>query len=184
MKPKIFVRGDVDGFFGLFVDNLVQLILIDQLCRHVCQLPDALVSGRILPAAAVSVLVGNLAYAWQGRRLMRATGRDDVTALPYGINTPSLLAFVFFIMAPIYHAEKGEDPARAATLAWQAGLMACVISGLMECAGAFVGDWVRRHTPRAALLSALAGIAICFIALLFVFQIFASQICSHTKTFV
>ena len=44
----------------------------------------------------------------------------------------------------------------------------------MECAGTFVGDWLRRHTPRAALLSALAGIAITFIAMLFVFQIFES----------
>ena len=27
-----FVRGDLDGFFGLFVDNLVQLLLLVQLC--------------------------------------------------------------------------------------------------------------------------------------------------------
>jgi AGZA family xanthine/uracil permease-like MFS transporter len=40
-------------------------------------------------------------------------------------------------------------------------------------AGAFVGDWLRKHTPRAALLSSLAGIAITFISMGFVFQIFA-----------
>ncbi|MAG16645.1 MAG: hypothetical protein CMJ21_01090 [Phycisphaerae bacterium] len=34
MSTRWFVRGDIDGFFGLFVDNLVQLLLIDQLCRH------------------------------------------------------------------------------------------------------------------------------------------------------
>ena len=27
------VRGDVDGFFGLALDNLVQLLLVDALCR-------------------------------------------------------------------------------------------------------------------------------------------------------
>ncbi|MFB3077757.1 MAG: NCS2 family permease, partial [Lysobacterales bacterium] len=37
-----------------------------------------------------------------------------------------------------------------------------------------VGDWLRRHTPRAALLTALAGVAITFIAMGFIFQIFAS----------
>ena len=30
-----FVRGDIDGFFGLALDNLVQLLLIDALCRGV-----------------------------------------------------------------------------------------------------------------------------------------------------
>ena len=168
MKTRWFVRGDVDGFFGLFLDNLLQLMVIAVLCRTVCGLPSELVSGRILPGAALSVLVGNLFYAWQARRLARQTGRDDVTALPYGINTPTVLAYVFLIMGPVYQ-ETGN-----ATLAWQAGLFACLLSGLMEVAGAFGGDWLRRHTPRAALLAALAGIAVTFIAMGFVFQVFAT----------
>ena len=174
MTPRWFVRGDIDGFFGLFIDNLVQLLLIDQLCRHICQMPDELVTGRILPGAAVSILLGNLFYAWQARRLMISTGRSDVTALPYGINTPSLFAFVFFIMAPVYHQHAEQDTRQAAQLAWQAGLFACLLSGMMELAGAFTGDWLRRYTPRAALLSALAGISITFISMAFVFQIFES----------
>jgi len=47
------VRGDVDGFFGLALDNLVQLLLIDALCRHVIGMPDALLYGRVLTGAAV-----------------------------------------------------------------------------------------------------------------------------------
>ena len=168
MKPRWFVRGDVDGFFGLFIDNLLQLMLIHVLCREHCRFPDELIAGRILPGAAVSILIGNIFYSWQARRLMRATGRDDVTALPYGINTPSLLAYVFFVMKPVYDSTQSVD------LAWQAGLFACLLSGVMEVGGAFVGNWLRRHTPRAALLSALAGIAITFIAMLFVFQLFAA----------
>src|SRR5205085_181903 len=50
----------------------------------------------------------------------------------------------------------------------------CFVSGFMELIGAFVGDALRRHAPRAALLSSLAGIAITFIAMGFVFQIFAT----------
>jgi AGZA family xanthine/uracil permease-like MFS transporter len=168
MRPKWFVRGDLDGFFGLFIDNLLQLMLITSLCPAICGLPTSLVMKTILPGAALSILVGNLFYAWQARKLMQATGRTDVTALPYGINTVSLLAFIFLIMGPIYQETKD------ATLAWQAGLLACFINGLMEIVCAFFGDWVRRHTPRAALLSALAGIAITFIAMGFVFQIFAT----------
>jgi adenine/guanine/hypoxanthine permease len=163
-----WVKGDLDGFFGLFIDNLLQLMVIAVLGRAVCGFPDELVNGRILPGAAISILGGNLFYAWQARRLALRSGREDVTALPYGINTPSVFAFILFIMGPIY--QETHD----ATLAWRAGLAACFLSGVMETAGAFCGDWVRRHTPRAALLSALAGIAISFIAMGFVFQIFAS----------
>ncbi|MBI3986621.1 MAG: NCS2 family permease, partial [Lentisphaerae bacterium] len=177
-KLPWFVLGDVDGFFGLFIDNLLQLMLIGVLCKFICGLPDELVAGRILPGAGLSILVGNLFYAWQARQLARKTGRLDVTALPYGINTPSLVAYVFLIMAPVYHETK--DP----QLTWKVGLFACLISGLMETAGAWVGDWLRRHTPRAALLSALAGIAITFIAMGFIFQMFASPLLAILPMFL
>ncbi len=167
MKVGALVRGDIDGFFGLFVDNLLQLMLIAVLCGNVCGMPTDTVLGKILPGAALSILFGNAYYAWQARKLTVRTGRTDVTALPYGINTVSLIAYVFLIMAPVYFETK--DP----NLAWQAGLFACIASALLECVGAFVGDWLRRHTPRAALLSSLAGIAITFISMGFVFQIFA-----------
>jgi AGZA family xanthine/uracil permease-like MFS transporter len=143
-------------------------MLILALCPLVAGFPVAFVQETVLPGAAVSILIGNLFYAWQARRLARETGREDVTALPYGINTVSLIAFIFFIMGPIYR-ETGD-----ANLAWKAGLFACLMSGLMEGAGAFAGPWLRRVTPRAAMLSSLAGIAITFIAMGFVFQIFAS----------
>jgi adenine/guanine/hypoxanthine permease len=163
MGSRWFVRGDIDGFFGLFVDNLLQLMLVVVLSGAVCGLPPSLVLGRILPGAAVSILFGNLFYAWQAQK----TGHPDATALPFGINTPSLLAYVFLVMGPVYR--ETNDP----LLTWHVGLFACLTSGVFEIAGAFVGDQLRRHTPRAALLSALAGIAITFISMGFVFQIFA-----------
>jgi AGZA family xanthine/uracil permease-like MFS transporter len=162
-RARWFVRGDIDGFFGLFVDNLLQLMLMVVLSGAVCGLPSSLVVGRILPAAAFSILSGNLFYAWQAHK----TGRPDATALPFGINTPSLLAFIFLVMGPVYQETK--DP----TLTWRVGIFACLLSGIFEGAGAFVGGWLRRCTPRAALLSALAGVAITFISMGFIFQIFA-----------
>lgn len=163
---RIFVKHDLDGFFGLFVDNLVQLLLIIGLCGGLCGMPGELLYGVVLPGSAVSILIGNLFYAWQAHRLARKTGRDDITALPYGINTPSLLVFVFFVILPEY--QKTQDP----TAAWRLGLLACLGSGIIEFAGSFVGHQIRRATPRAALLSTLAGIAIGFISMTFALQIF------------
>jgi AGZA family xanthine/uracil permease-like MFS transporter len=168
-----FVRGDIDGFFGLALDNLVQLLLIDALCRGLLDFPAALVHGRILPAAAVSILLGNLFYAWQARRLALRTGRTDVCALPYGINTVSLFGHVFLVMLPAKLAAQAAGAADPARVAWEAGLLACVGSAVIESAGAFVAERVRRATPRAALLSTLAGIALGFISLGFLFRTFA-----------
>jgi AGZA family xanthine/uracil permease-like MFS transporter len=170
------VRGDFDGFFGLALDNLVQLLLIDSLCRGVLGFPPELVYGRILPAAAVSILVGNVAYALQARRLAERTGRTDVCALPYGINTVSLFAHVFLIMLPakaIAEQAGAPDPAR---IAWQAGLLATLAAGIIELVGAFVAERIRKATPRAALLSTLAGIALGFISLGFLFRTFAHPV--------
>ncbi len=168
-RYPLFVRGDLDGFFGLFVDNLVQLLLIIGLCSSACGMKgtDArFLYQHILPGAAISILFGNLFYAWQAHRLAAKTGRDDVTALPYGINTVSLLVYVFFVIKPVY------DATGSARAAWQMGLLACIGSGLIEFLGSFVAERIRRSTPRAALLSTLSGIAIGFISMTFALQIF------------
>jgi AGZA family xanthine/uracil permease-like MFS transporter len=167
---RLFVRGDLDGFFGLALDNLVQLLLIDSLCRFVLDFPPELLYGRVLPGVAVSLLVGNLFYAWQAHRLAKRTGRSDVTALPYGINTPSVFAYVFLVMLPV-KLETGSPDA-----AWRMGLLACLGSGLIEFLGAFVAEPIRKMTPRAALLSTLAGIAVGFISGSFLFRTFAHPV--------
>ena len=175
---KYFQKGDIDGFFGLFIDNLLQLMVIYELCIHVLQFPTDLVIQKILPGSALSILLGNLFYSYQAKKLMEKENRDDVTALPYGINTPSVFAFIFFIMAPVLR--KTEDP----NLACKAGLFACLLSGIMEVLGAFIGDFIRKKTPRAALLSPLAGIAITFICMGFVFRIFNNPVVALIPMFL
>ena len=86
LRPAWFVLGDIDGFFGLFVDNLCQLIVVAGLCPKLAGLPDSLVIGRILPGIAISLVAGNLFYAWQAVRLSRQTGKP-VTALPFGVTS-------------------------------------------------------------------------------------------------
>ena len=162
-----FEKKDIDGFFGLGLDNLIQFILISVLCQQVLHMPLEFLVTRIFPGAAVSILFGNIFYAWQARRLARKTGRRDVTALPYGINTVSLIAFIVFIMHPVYQ-ETGSIE-----LAWKVGMLACFLSGIIELLGASVAEKIRKITPRAALLSALAGIAMTFISMDFLFKIFA-----------
>jgi adenine/guanine/hypoxanthine permease len=174
------VRGDIDGFFGLALDNLVQLLLIDALCRTVLGMPPDLLYGRVLPGAAVSLVVGNVFYAWQAHRLAAREGRTDVCALPYGINTVSLFGHVFLVMLPAKLAAEAAGAADPVRVAWQAGLVACLGSGVIELVGALGAERIRQATPRAALLSTLAGIALGFISLGFFFRAFAHPIVGLT----
>ncbi|HEX2226263.1 MAG TPA: hypothetical protein VHM64_03920 [Candidatus Binatia bacterium] len=48
-----------------------------------------------------------------------------MTALPYGINTVTLFAHVFFVMLPVYH--ESNDP----QWAWKIGLVACFLNGVI-----------------------------------------------------
>lgn len=64
-------------------------------------MPPEMVFGRILPGVAASLLIGNLFYTFQARALARRTGQPHVTALPYGVNTVSLFAYILFVMKPM-----------------------------------------------------------------------------------
>jgi len=124
------------------------------------------VAGRILPAVAFSILFGNLFYAWQAHRLARRTGRSDVTAIPFGVNTPTIFAYIALIMVPVYN--RTHD----ATLAWHMGIFASLVSGVVQSVSSLCINWLRRTTPLAALLSPLAGLSMAFLCLGFVFGIF------------
>jgi AGZA family xanthine/uracil permease-like MFS transporter len=170
IKSPLFVKRDIDGFFGLAIDNLIQILLIVTLGQALIGWDETFIFSRILPGVALSLIVGNWFYSREARKLAERTGRSDVTALPYGVNTVSLFAFFIFVMMPVYH-ETGDSE-----FAWKVGLVACFGSGLIEFLGAFIVDWLRRVTPRAALLATLAGIAITFISMDFAFQTFQKPI--------
>lgn len=178
-RYPLWVRGDVDGFFGLMVDNLAQVLLIIGLCTapFLCNLPASLVYQRILPGVAVSLLLGNLFYGCQAHFVARRDRNAACTALPYGINTPSIFAFVLFVMAPVYRMnEAALGESAAADLAWKAGMLACLVSGMIEFCGAFFAERLRRVTPRAALLGVLAAVGITFIASDFAFKIYTKPL--------
>ena len=171
----LFSFSDAEGFFGLMVDNLVQYILIVILLTSLVGLQREFVISSVLPAVAISLIIGNLYYAWLAQRLSAATGRKDVTALPYGINTISVFAFIFLVMIPakLVAQSQGATPQEAALVAWRVGVAACFLSGVIELAGSFVAEKIRKATPRAALLTSLAGIAVAFLCMDFAARCFA-----------
>ena len=140
--------------------------------------PADLVLGRMLPGTALGVLVGDLAYTAMAVRLARRTGRDDVTAMPFGIDTPTLFALVFGVLGPVKVAT--GDP----VLAWKVGMVVTIAIGVVKCALSFAGDWVLRVVPRAALLGSIAGVAILLIAFLPMLKILRDPLVGLVTLFV
>jgi AGZA family xanthine/uracil permease-like MFS transporter len=77
----------------------------------VFRFPADLVLYRIAPGTALGVLIGDLAYTWLAVRLARETGRADVTAMPFGIDTPSMFGITFGVIGPTM--VRTRDPAQS-----------------------------------------------------------------------
>jgi len=159
VQIKWWVKGDWNGLFGLGTNVLLNVIVLSGLCLAVIQLPDDVVFGRILPALGIALPLGNIWYAILARRLARRENRTDVTALPYGPSVPHMFIVVLVVMLPVYL--QSGDPLKA----WHAGLAWALIVGGIILLGAIFGPWIRKWTPRAAMLGALAGISITFISM-------------------
>ena len=161
-----YASGDWNAFFGLALDNMTQLVILSSLLIGVFKFPRDLVLYTMVPGTAAGVLVGDLVYTWLALRLMRRTGRPDVTAMPFGIDTPSLFGVVFGVLGPAMLVTR--DP----VLAWKIGMGVTVAMGALKLVLAFAGDWARRAIPRAALLGSIAGVAILLIAFLPALKVF------------
>ena len=101
----------------------------------------------MLPGVGFSLLFGNLWYAWMARKLAGYDNRTNVTAHPYGVNTPAGLLMTFnvvFKLVEIYMLDEyfkdvqaGRSPLGANEVAdniWKGATAACFFVGLVETA--------------------------------------------------
>jgi len=158
-RPALWTPGDWNAFFGFGTNILVNMLVLTGLLRFVLKMPDSLVFGRILPALGLMMFLSTAYYAWLAYRLAQRTGRDDVCALPSGVSVPHMFIVTFVIMLPILLST--NDPVKA----WEAGLTWVFIQSFILMIGGFIAPYIRRITPRAALLGTLAGVSIAFISM-------------------
>jgi adenine/guanine/hypoxanthine permease len=158
-RPHLWMAGDLNAFFGFGTNILVNMLVLTGLLRFVIKMPDAIVFGRILPALGLMLCLSTFYYAYLAYRLAKTTGRSDVCALPSGVSVPHMFIVTFVIMLPI--ALKTNDPIKG----WEAGLVWVFFQSFILMIGGFIAPFIRRITPRAALLGTLAGVSITFISM-------------------
>ena len=158
-RPRLWSAGDWNAFFGFGTNILVNMLVLTGLLRFVLKMPDTLVFDRILPAMGLMMCLSTFYYAYLAYSLAKRTGRNDVCALPSGISVPHMFIVTFVIMLPI--ALKTGDPVQG----WEAGLVWVFFQSFILMIGGFLAPYVRKITPRAALLGTLAGVSITFISM-------------------
>src|SRR5215471_6115038 len=173
-RPTLWAAGDWNAFFGFGTNILVNMLTLTALLRFVLKMPDALVFGRILPAVGLMMFLSTMYYAFLAYRLARKTGRNDVCALPSGISVPHMFIVTFVIMLPI--SLKTGDPEKG----WQAGLVWVFFQSFILMIGGFIAPYIRRITPRAALLGTLAGVSVTFISMRPVLEMYMTPIIGLT----
>jgi len=168
--------GDINAFFGLLSDNIANLLLLVMLLSTAFGFPVQFILNSMIPGTAIGVLFGDLAFFALAFHLSRKSGRDDVTAMPLGIDTPSLFGMIFFVLGPSYLAGRevlGLDETVAATRTWHIGIWCLVLSGILKLVCAPICGWIRSAVPRAGLLGSLAAIALVLISFMPMLEIFA-----------
>jgi adenine/guanine/hypoxanthine permease len=158
-RPRLWVPGDWNGFFGLCTNSLTNTLVAVSLLQFVMQFPADMLFGKVVPGLVLSLAFGNISFAYMAYRLAKKEGRDNVTAVPYGISVPHYFLVTFAVMLPI-KLSTGD-----LNLAWSVGVAWCFVHAIVAAIGAFVGPTLQRLTPRAAMLGTLAGVAITYIAM-------------------
>ena len=160
--------GDVNAFFGLMLDNIAGMVLMVSMLFFKFGFPVDFALRYMIPGTAIGVLVGDLMFFWLAFRLAKRENRTDVTAMPLGLDTPSTLGMVFFVIGPAFRSQLdgGASEFDAALHAWHVGMIGILFSGVFKIICAFGSGWIRRVVPRAGLLGSLAAIALVLIAFL------------------
>jgi AGZA family xanthine/uracil permease-like MFS transporter len=175
--PRWFSVGDVNAFFGLMLDNVVNLAVLAGILVGGFGFPADLVFTRMFPGTALGVLLGNLVYTIMAVRLARRSGRDDVTAMPLGTDTPSTIGIALAVLGPAFIAARARLPERdAAILAWQVGMATMLLMGVFKVVMSFAGEHVARWIPAAGLLGSIGGVGIALLGALQLGEIYAEPV--------
>lgn len=153
-----FVKGDINGFFGLFSNVLTNFLAAIGLLAAI-SMPSDIIYGSIVPGTAISIGIGSIIFAIQAKKASIQRGATNVTALPYGLSVPHYFIVVFGVILPVYLQTENW------AIAWSTGIAWNLVQGIIMTLGAVVGPFIQKYIPRSALLGSLTGLALTYIAM-------------------
>ncbi len=166
--------GETTAFLALFLDNLGVLVFLSSILIFTFNYPADIILTRMIPGTAVGVFFGDLVYTWLAVRLRKKTGRNDTTAMPLGLDTPSSIGLAYAVLGPAYLATKDPE------LTWHIGMATLFMIGLVKLVTSFIGGWLQRIIPTAGLLGSIAGVGLLLLGFLPLVEMFNEAIVGIT----
>ena len=165
-KCRWWGKGDRDASIGIFFDGFSKILSATGIMLLVFGMPADIVLGKIVPGVGLAIFAGNLWYFYEAWALARQERRQDVTAQPFGIGASQLTGWLYLIMGPVYW-QTGD-----AELAFQVGLAASLIGGMIEVLGGFIGRWIVKVVPHSALMGNMASSALVWLSFVGIAMVF------------
>lgn len=164
-----FTSGDIGGLAYSLTNNIVNFIIVIATLTALGWSND-LIYGKAIPGMSIGLMASGIYYAFMAHRLAKKEGRSDVTAMPSGVSTPAMFVFLYGVITPLSYVI--DDP----EIVWSAAVAACFIGGFVEFLGGFLGPWLKRALPRAALLGTVAGIGFIWMATQGLFDVYRDPV--------
>ncbi|SCH58183.1 Permeases [uncultured Ruminococcus sp.] len=159
VKIPFFKKSDLDASLGVFFDGFSKVIAAIAILTGTLQLGSDVVFGTMMPGVLVSIIVLNGGLWLYYRHIAKQRGDAGLTAIPAGIQAGRLFIWLYSIMLPVLNTTND------AMLAFQVGVFAHFIGGLVFVIGAFVVPKLLKIVPAGALFGSLAGGAMAFLVL-------------------
>jgi len=168
----LFTGGDLNAFFALFLDNVVNLVILAGILISGFGFPKDVIYTKMIPGTALGVMVGDLIYTYMAFKLAKKEKNYNVTAMPLGLDTPSTIGIAVTVLGPAflllkskYGASPTSEQLNAAAMAtWYIGMATMIWMSLVKFVTSFFGAAIQRAVPAAGLLGSLAGIGVAWLA--------------------
>ena len=173
-----FRPGDLNGFLGLMTDNMASLSFIAGILIFGFKFPADVVFKYMFPGTAFGVFLGDLIFTFLGIKMAKRLGRNDIAAMPLGLDTPSAIGLAVTVLGPAFMAmtANGMGVREAAFNAWYIGMAAVVAIGVIKILAVSCAGFIQKIVPKAGLLGSLAGVCIALIGFMPLVNVFSLPI--------
>lgn len=157
VKIPLFKKADLDASIGVFFDGFSKVIVAIAILAGTLGLSGKTIFGTMMPGVFLTVVILNGGLWLYYRHIARERGDANLTAIPAGLQAGRMFIWLYSIMLPVFLSTGDAD------LAFQTGVLAHFVGGVIFIIGAFVIPVILRIVPAGALFGSLAGGAMAFL---------------------
>ena len=155
----LFKKADLDASIGVFFDGFSKVIVAIAVMAGTLGIQADTIFGTMMPGVFLTVLVLNGGLWLYYRKIAAERNDPNLTAIPGGLQAGRMFIWLYSIMLPVFLSTHD------AQLAFNTGVLAHLVGGVIFIIGAFVVPIILKIVPAGALFGSLAGGAMAFLVL-------------------